>query len=87
MLELLSMLVIALYLQKFKLILGLPINTKWLHKKLKKAKQSINLIKIFVACKPKMYKLKLFGNKKRNLQFLIIYFHNIEMFKKKNAKY
>ena len=34
-----------------------------------------------------MYKLRLFGNAKRNLQFFIIYFHNIEMFKNKNVKY
>ena len=34
-----------------------------------------------------MYKLRLFGNTKRNLQFFIIYFHHIEMFKNKNVKY
>ena len=87
MLELLSVLVIALYLQKSKLMLGSLTDTKWLQKKLKSAKQSIDLIKISVACKPKTYKLKLFGNTKRNLQFFIIYLHNIAMFINKIVKY
>ena len=49
-----------------------------LHRKLKSAKQSIDLSTTFVARKPKMYKLRLLGNKKR---IFIIYFYNIEMFK------
>ena len=46
--------------------------TKWFHKKLKSAKQSTDLIKIFVASKPKMHELRLLGNIKRNLQFFNI---------------
>ena len=42
--------------------------TKWLHKKLK----STDLIKIFVAGKPKILELRLLGNIKRNLQFFNI---------------
>ena len=42
--------------------------TKWLHKKLK----STDLIKIFVAGKPKIHELRLLGNIKRNLQFFNI---------------
>ena len=87
MLKLLSIRVITLYLQKFKLILGLLTITKWLHKKLKNSKYGIDLTKIFVACKPKMYKLRLLRNRKRNLQFFSIYFHKIEMFINKNVKY
>ena len=34
-----------------------------------------------------MYKLRLLGNTKRNLQFFSIYYHNIEMFINKNVKY
>ena len=41
-----------------------------LHRKLKSAKQSIDLSTTFVARKPKMYKLRLLGNKKR------IFFNN-----------
>ena len=55
-------------------------------KKLKSAKWSKDLIKISVACKPKTYKLRLFGKTKRNLQFFIIYLHNIAMFINKNVK-
>ena len=46
--------------------------TKWFHKKLKSAKQSTDLIKIFVASKPKMHELRLLGNIKRNLLFFNI---------------
>ena len=49
--------------------------------KVKKCKSS------FVVCKPKTYKLILFGNTKCNLQFFIIYFDNIEMFINNNVKY
>ena len=87
MLELLSVLVIALYLRKFKLILGLLTITKWLRKKLISTKQSIDLIKISVAHKPKIYKLRLLGNTESNLQFFSKYFYNTEMFINKNAKY
>ena len=34
-----------------------------------------------------MYKLGLFGNTGRNLQYFSIYFHNIEMFINKNVRY
>ena len=87
MLELLPILVIVLYLWKFKLILSSLTITKWLHKKLKSTKQNIDLTKISVARKPKMYKLRLIGNTEHNLQFFSIYFHNIEMLVNKNVKY
>ena len=34
-----------------------------------------------------MYRLRLLGNAKRNLQFFSIYFHNIEVFINKTVKY
>ena len=68
MLELLSILVIVLYLWKINLILALLTVTKCLHKKLRSTKQSIHLINISVASKPKMYKLGLLGNTECNLQ-------------------
>ena len=45
--------------------------TKWFHKKLKSAKQSTDLIKIFVASKPKMHELRLLGNIKLTYSFSI----------------
>ena len=59
----------------FQIRISIPLNIAYI------TFEHIDLINIFVALKPKIYNLRVLGNTKHNLQFFILYFHNIEILK------